>query len=191
VRLKYDGGGDWYNDPEIIPNLVEEIKKRVKDIEIINREVVLDVGDPRIRNYPFLFMTGHGKVEFSFSDAKNLRQYLENGGFLYIDDDFGMDKYIRKEIKKIFPDKELLEVPFDHPVYTLFYKFKKGLPKIHEHYEGPPKGYGIFIGTRLVLFYTYNTNISDGWTDKYGDSPDVREQAIRMGINIFLYSILY
>ncbi len=190
VRLKYDGGGDWYNDPEILPNLATEIEKRT-GIKMIKTQVVLDVGDPRIRNYPFLFMTGHGKVELSPIDAKNLREYLLNGGFLYIDDDYGMDKYIRKEIKKIFPDKELKEVPFDHPIYHIFYKFKDGLPKIHEHYPGPPKGYGIFVGKRLVLFYSYNSNISDGWTDAYGDPPEIREKAIKMGINLFLYSLLY
>ncbi|MEO0284740.1 MAG: DUF4159 domain-containing protein [candidate division WOR-3 bacterium] len=190
VRLKYEGGGDWYNDPEIIPNLSKEIEKRT-GINMIEQEVVLDVGDRRIRNYPLLFMTGHGKVELSEMDAKNLREYLESGGFLYIDDDYGMDKYIRGEIKKIFPEKELKEVPFDHAIYNIFYKFEKGLPKIHEHYEGPPKGYGIFIGDRLCLFYTYNSNISDGWTDVYGDPPEIREEAIKMGINIFLYAITY
>jgi len=190
VRLKYEGGGDWYNDPEILPNIATEIEKRT-GVKMIKNQIVLDVGDPRIRNYPFLFMTGHGKVELSSLDAKNLREYLEAGGFLYIDDDYGMDKYIRKEIKKIFPDKELVEVPFDHPIYKIFYEFKEGPPKIHEHYKGPPKGYGIFIGNRLVLYYTYNSNVSDGWTDAYGDPPEIREKAIKMGINIFLYAITY
>ncbi len=190
VRLKYDGGGDWYNDPEILPNLATEIERRT-GVKMIKSQVVLDVGDPRIRNYPFLFMTGHGKVELSPLDARNLREYLEAGGFLYIDDDYGMDKYIRKEIKKIFPDKELVEVPFDHPIYHIFYEFKEGPPKIHEHYKGPPKGYGIFIGDRLALYYTYNSNVSDGWTDVYGDPPEIREKAIKMGINIFLYAITY
>ncbi|MEN3045856.1 MAG: DUF4159 domain-containing protein [Candidatus Hydrothermales bacterium] len=190
VRLKYEGGGDWYNDPEILPNLASEIEKRLS-LKIAKSEVVLDVGDRRIRNYPFLFMTGHGNVFFSESEAKNLREYLESGGFLYIDDDYGMDKFIRREIKKIFPEKELVEVPFSHPIYNIFYTFEKGLPKIHEHYPGPPKGLGIFIGDRLVLFYTYNSNISDGWTEAHGDPPEIREEAIKMGINIFLYSITY
>jgi len=188
ARVKYYGGGDWYNDPEIIPNISKEIRKRV-GIDVDTQQAIVELSSSEIFNYPMLFLTGHGKIVLSEIEIKNLRKYLQNGGFLYIDDDYGLDKYIRKELKKVFPDKNLLEIPFEHPIYHIYYDFPDGLPKIHEHYKGPPKGYGIFLGERLVVFYTYNTNISDGWTDRHNDPPDKREQAIKMGINIILYAI--
>lgn len=188
ARVKYYGGGDWYNDPEIIPNISREIRKRI-GIDVDTQQAIVELSSSEIFNYPVLFLTGHGKIVLSEIEIKNLREYLQNGGFLYIDDDYGLDKYIRKELKKIFPDKNLLEIPFEHPIYHIYYDFPDGLPKIHEHYKGPPKGYGIFLGERLVVFYTYNTNISDGWTDRHNDPPDKREQAMKMGINIILYAI--
>ena len=191
VRIKYQGGGDWYNDPEILPNLMREIKSRVQNIDVKPEEVVLSLDDVRIFEYPFLFITGHGNIRLSEREVQNLRRYLENGGFLYIDDDYGLDKYIRRELKKVFPHKKLVKVPFSHPIYHMFYDFPEGLPKIHEHYKGPPEGYGIFINGRLAVFYTYNTNISDGWTDRHNDPPEKMEQAFRMGVNIVLYSLLY
>ncbi len=191
VRIRYQGGGDWYNDPEILPNLMREIKSRVQSIEIKSEEVVLSLDNNRIFEYPFLFITGHGNIRLSEAEIQNLRQYLENGGFLYIDDDYGLDKYIRRELKKVFPHKKLVKVPFSHPIYHMFYDFPEGLPKIHEHYKGPPEGYGIFLNGRLAVFYTYNTNISDGWTDRHKDPPEKMEQAYRMGVNIVLYALLY
>jgi len=187
ARLKYNGGGDWYNDPEIIPNLAKEINKRTS-VKVEEKEEVVDALSENLYHYPFIFMTGHGNILFSEEEAKNLRNYLLNGGFLYADDDYGMDSAFRREIKKVFPDKELVEIPLDFSIFHIFYKFDK-IPKIHEHYEGSPKAYGIFHNQRLVVFYTWNTNISDGWTDRYNDPIEKRELAIRMGINIFLYAL--
>ncbi|MEO0004717.1 MAG: DUF4159 domain-containing protein [candidate division WOR-3 bacterium] len=186
ARLKYSGGGDWYNDPEIIPNLCKELNKRT-NITALTDEAQVSLLDEKLYNYPFLFMTGHGNISFSDEEVRRLRGFLERGGFLYADDDYGMDESFRREMKKVFPNAELVELPIDHPIYHSFYHFPQGLPKIHEHYEGPPKGYGIFIGGRMAVFYTYNSNISDGWTDRYNDPPEKREEAIRMGINIIVY----
>ena len=189
ARLQYEGGGDWYNDPEVIPNLVKFIKKYI-NIDLDERQAIVKPSSKEIFNYPIVYMTGHGNVYFSEMDAKNLREYLERGGFLYVDDDYGLDNYFRREIKKVFPDKELEEIPLNHPIFNIYWKFDK-LPKIHQHDGKSPKAYGIFIGDRLVLLYTYESNISDGWTDAYNDPPEKQEEAIRMGINIVLYAILY
>lgn len=190
ARVKYRGGGDWYNDPDVLPNLAAELRKRA-GVAVAPDQAVVDVSSREIFNYPFLYLTGHGNIRLTEDEAKNLREYLENGGFLYADDDYGMDESFRREIKKVFPDRELVELPFDHPIYHLFYDFPKGLPKIHEHRPGPPHGYGIFIGDRMVVYYTYNTNISDGWTPNHNDPPEKREAAFKMGINIVLYSLTY
>ncbi|MCX7948144.1 MAG: DUF4159 domain-containing protein [candidate division WOR-3 bacterium] len=187
ARLQYDGGGDWYNDPEVIPNLVRFIKKYV-NINLSEKQAVVKPSSKDIFKYPILFMTGHGNVYFSDMDARNLREYLERGGFLYVDDDYGMDYYFRKEIKKVFPDKELEEIPTSHPIFNIYWKFDK-LPKIHQHDDKSPKAYGIFIGERLVLLYTYETNISDGWTDRHGDPLEVQETALKFGMNIVLYAL--
>lgn len=191
VRLKYRGGGDWYNDPSIIPNLANEINKRTS-ISIQTNEVVLSLSDDKLFRYPFLFMTGHGNITFSNDEVKRLRKFLENGGFLYADDDYGMDKSLRREIKKVFPDKKLIEIPDDYPIYHCFYDLN-GLPKIHKHYGGPPEGFGIFYKGRMVVFYTYDTNISDGWADPevHNDPPEKREESFKMGINIFLYALTH
>jgi hypothetical protein len=186
ARLKYGGGGDWYNDPELIPNLAQELNRRT-NIRCLTSEAQVSLMDERLYQYPFLFMTGHGNVSFSDEEVERLRRYLEGGGFLYADDDYGMDESFRRELKKVFPNSELVELPADSPIYHCFYDFPQGLPKIHEHYEGPPRGYGLFSGGRMVVFYTYNSNISDGWTDRYNDPPELREQAIRMGVNIIVY----
>ena len=190
VRVRYGGGGDWYNDPSVIPNMMTEFEKRT-GIPTKKQEVVLSLDDERIFSYPILYITGHGKIVLSEKECEMLRKYLKNGGFVYADDDYGMDMYIRQQIKKAFPNNKLVEVPFDHPIFHIFYDFKKGLPKIHEHYKGPPHGYGIFINGRLSLFYTYNTNISDGWADPdvHNDPPEKREEAFRMGTNIIYYAI--
>ena len=190
ARLKYEGGGDWYNDPEVIPNLANELNHRTS-LKVNPEQAVVTPSDPAIFKYPIVYITGHGNISFDEDDIRNLRKYLENGGFLYADDDYGMDESFRREIKKVFPDEELVEIPFDHPIYHIFYDFPNGLPKIHEHYEGPPHGYGIFYKGRMVVFYTYNTNISDGWTSRHNDPPAKREQAFRMGINIVLYALTY
>lgn len=187
-RVKYGGGGDWYNDPQAIPNLLKELKKRT-NIKCQMQQKIVTLTDDKIYETPFLFITGHGNISFTPQEVKNLRNYLLAGGFLYADDDYGMDESFRREIKKVFPDRSLVEIPFSHPIYNSFYDFsKKGPPKIHEHYEGPPKGFGIFDDYgRLMVYYTYNSNISDGWVETHDDPPHIREDAFKMGINIVVY----
>lgn len=189
ARLKYDGGGDWYNDPEIIPNLAAEVNRRT-NISVKTDEAQVSLLDEKLYQYPFLFITGHGNISFSEDEVVRLRHFLEAGGFLYADDDYGMDESFRREMKKVFPNSELVELPFDHPIYHAFYDFPQGPPKIHEHYEGPPRGYGIFVSGKMVVFYTYNANVSDGWTDRYHDPPEKREQALRMGINLIVWFVM-
>lgn len=186
ARLKYSGGGDWYNDPDAIPNLCHEIQRRTS-IQVADDEARVELMDEKLFGYPLLFMTGHGNISFSDAEVSRLRRFLESGGFLYADDDYGMDESFRRELRRVFPQNELVELPLEHPIYHQVYDFPTGLPKIHEHEEGPPHGYGIFIGGRLAVFYTFNTNISDGWTAAHDDPPEVREQAFRMGVNIVSY----
>lgn len=190
ARLKYQGGGDWYNDPDALPNLAKELNRRT-NITTYENEIVVSLTDDKLSNYPFLFLTGHGNIIFNDQEVLRLRNYLQNGGFLYADDDYGMDESFRREMAKVFPNQELVELPFSHPIYHMIYHFPNGLPKIHEHYEGPPKGFGIFYRERLVVFYTYNTNISDGWTVAHNDPPEKREQAFQMGINIIAYVLTH
>ncbi len=190
VRLKYGGGGDWYNDPSMIPNMHHFLRTRT-NIPVGQEEVRLSLMDEALYAHPILFMTGHGRIFFSEQEAQRLRTYLTHGGFLIADDDYGMDEHFRREMKKVFPDKELLEIPFSHPLYSAMVPFHAGLPKIHEHDGGPPKGFGYFHEGRLVVFYVYNTNISDGWADPevHGDPPEKREQALRMGANIIIHAL--
>lgn len=191
VRLRYSGG-DWYNDSDIIPNLAAAINTRT-ELKIPREEVILSLNDPEIYSYPFLFITGHGKIEFSKTELQNLRNYLWNGGFIYVDDDYGMDEHFREELSKAFPKHKLIQLPADHEIYTIFYELPEGLPKIHEHYKGAPKGYGLFLKGNLALFYTYNSNISDGWASPsvYRDTEELREKALKMGINIYIYAMTY
>lgn len=187
ARVEYGGGGDWYNDPEILPNITKEFNARIFPVFDTNAYSV-KLSSPEIYEYVMLFITGHDGIRFSDEEIKNLRKYLENGGFLYVDDDYGLDSAFRREIKRVFPEYELLEIPPDHPIFHIFYDIP--LPKVHEHYPGPPKAYGIFIRGRLAVLYTWNSNVSDGWTDRYGDPQDIREKAIRMGINILYYALM-
>jgi len=189
-RLKYHGGGDWYNDPSTIPNLLGFLGKNT-DIPVGKDEKKVQIMDEDLFSIPVLFMTGHGKIQFSDEEAQRLRKYLTNGGFLYADDDYGMDKYFRQQIQKVFPDKELVELPNSHPIYHIHFNFESGLPKIHEHDPGPGRGYGIFHEGRMVVYYTFNTNISDGWVDPqvHGDPPEVRTLALQMGTNIMVYAL--
>jgi hypothetical protein len=190
ARLKYEGGGDWYNDPEIVPNLAQELNKRT-NIKSDIIEKVVSLKDEELFRDPFLFVTGHGNINLSDAEVKNLRAFLTSGGFLYADDDYGMDESFRREMKKVFPDCELVELPTDHLIYHIIYDFPNGLPKIHEHYDGPPKGLGIFYQERLVVFYTWNSNISDGWTEAHNDPSEKREQAFKLGINIVAYALTH
>ncbi len=190
ARVKYSGGGDWYNDPSAEINLLRYIRTHTT----INVDPVyefVDLSTDNVFLYPVLFMTGHGTVNFTESEVRNLRAYLENGGFLYIDDDYGMDASIRKELKRVFPDQELRELPFSHPLYHAHFDFPNGLPKIHEHDAKSPQGFGLFVGTRLCVFYTVETNPSDGWADPdvHHDPPEKREAALKIGTNIVVYAL--
>jgi hypothetical protein len=189
ARLQYGGGSDWYNDPDALPNLASQIDKRT-NVEILKDQKVITLLDMELKDYPFLFMTGHGEVRFSEAERKRLKDYLQSGGFLYSDDDYGMDTTFRREIAQVFPNSQLVELPFDHPIYHIFYNFDNGPPQIHKHVDGPPKGFGLYDAGRLVIFYTYNSNPSDGWTVAHNDPEDVRERAFEMGVNIVLYALL-
>ena len=190
ARLKYQGGGDWYSNPSSLPNLLTAIKERT-NIRPAPREEIVEITDPKLFQYPYLYMTGHGNVRFTDEEIKILRTYFAAGGFLHADDNYGMDSSFRREIKKIFPDSPLTELPFDHPIYQSFYEFSDGLPKIHEHDGKPAQGFGIFYESRLVVFYTYECDLGDGWEDPdvHDDPPEKREAAFRMGINIVIYSL--
>jgi len=186
--LKYNGGGDWYANPTALKNLAAYCNENL-NTNISQDIATVEVGSPNIYNYPFIHMTGHGNVVFSNDEAKNLRNYLIGGGFLHIDDNYGMDKYIRLEIKKIFPNIELTELPASHLIYNQKYKFPKGLPKIHEHDKKRAEGLGIIYEGRLVCYYTYETDLGDGWEDQevHNDSESKRQEALKMGANIISY----
>ena len=190
ARLKYNGGGDWYNDPSAEVNLLNFINKNT-NIKVDSEYRFVDINSDEIFGYPFLFLTGHGNIVFSNEEAKRLRLYLENGGFLYVDDDYGLDKAFRREIKKVFPDKELKELPFSYGLYHVFYQFPNGVPKIHKHNGKPAQGFGIFINKRLAVFYTYESNPSDGWDDQpvHNDPPAKRLEALKFGTNIVLWAL--
>ncbi len=186
--LKYNGGGDWYANPTSLTNLIQFCNKNL-GTSIDKTPATVDAGSVEIFNYPFLHMTGHGNVVFSPQECKLLRDYMMGGGFLHIDDNYGMDQYVRREIQKIFPDKKLIEIPFSHPVYHQTFDFPNGLPKIHEHDKKPPQAFGIFHEDRLLCLYTYECDLGDGWEDKevHNDSDDARNKALRMGANILEY----
>ncbi len=190
ARLKYGGGGDWYCDPSSLPNLLKAINERTT-IRAAPKEVVVELTDPNLFKYPYLYMTGHGEVRFTEEETKILRQYLTNGGFLHADDCYGMDSSFRREMRRVFPNVPLIELPFDHAIYHSFYDFPDGLPKIHEHDNKPPQGFGIFYENRLVVFYSYETDLGDGWEDPavHNDPPEKRESALKMGINIVVYAL--
>jgi len=189
AKLKYNGGGDWYANKTSLPNLIKFCNQNL-NTNIKPDEDVVEVGSPELLSYPFVHMTGHGNVVFSDADVQNLRNYLISGGFLHIDDNYGLDKYIRKEMKKVFPEYEFVELPFDHPIYRQKYTFKNGLPKIHEHDNKPPQGFGIIHKGRLVCFYTYETDLGNGWEDSevHNDPENKRQEALKMGANILTYA---
>ena len=187
--LKYDGGGDWYANPTAIPNLIAFTNENCKTNISKNPQTVA-VNSDDIYNFPILFMTGHGNVYFSDDDINNLRNYLTSGGFLHISDNYGLDKFIRRELTRLFPDKKLQEIPSDHPIFNQTFKFPNGIPKIHEHDKKPAQGFGIFIEGRLDIFYDYETDLSDGWEDEviHNNPKEVREKALKMGANIIEYA---
>ncbi len=186
--LKYSGGGDWYANPTSLPNLVKFVNENL-GTKIIPEPGTVEVGSMDIFNYPFVHMTGHGNVVFSDMDVEILRTYLMGGGFLHIDDNYGLDPYVRREMKKVFPDQEFVELPFSHPIYHQHYSFDKGLPKIHEHDGKPAQGFGLFHDNRLVVFYTYECDLGDGWESYavHKDPEQVRLLALQMGANIISY----
>jgi hypothetical protein len=189
-RLQYDGGGDWYANPSSIPNLLDAIRERTS-LAAADRERVVRLTSPDLWEVPYIHMTGHGNVHFSDEEVVALRRYLENGGFLHADDNYGLDESFRREIARIFPGQNLIEVPLDHPVYHVFYDFPRGIPKVHEHDGLPAQAFGLFLGDRLVVFYSYQSDLGDGWEDPevHKDPAGVREAALRMGVNLFVYAV--
>ncbi len=187
--LKYNGGGDWYANPTALPNLASFCNSEIKTNFDINYATV-EVGSAELFNYPFVHMTGHGNVVFSQSEAENLRLYLIAGGFLHIDDNYGMDPFVRPAMKNVFPELDFIEIPFDHPIYHQKFVFKDGLPKIHKHDDAPPKGYGLIYEGRLVCFYSYETDLGDGWEDAevHKDPQELRLKALQMGANIVQFA---
>ncbi|MCX6240288.1 MAG: DUF4159 domain-containing protein [Bacteroidetes bacterium] len=186
--LKYNGGGDWYANPTSLPNLVKFANKNLQT-NISEEIATIEAGNPEIMNYPFIHMTGHGNVVFSEQEARNLRKYLLAGGFLHIDDNYGIDKFIRPQLKKIFPELDLIELPFSYPIYHQKYEFPSGLPKIHEHDGKPPQGFGLIWEGRLMVFYSYECDLGDGWEDQevHHDSEPTRLKALQMGSNLLSY----
>ncbi|MCI0434891.1 MAG: DUF4159 domain-containing protein [Gemmatimonadetes bacterium] len=190
AQLQYDGGGDWYANPTGLPNLLQAIRTRI-GLAVSERPASTKLTDPALWNYPFLYMTGHGNVRFSDEEVRILRAYLESGGFLHVDDNYGLDESFRRQIARVFPDIDLVEIPADHPVYHVVYDFPNGLPKIHKHDGKAPQGLGIFLAGRLVLFYSYESDLGNGWEDAgvHDVLPQVREEALRMGVNLFVFAM--
>jgi hypothetical protein len=188
AKLKYQGGGDWYANKTALPNLIAFCNREL-NMNLAPQEEIVDASSSDIFLYPYVYMTGHGNVVFSQSEAENLRKYVLGGGFLHIDDNYGMDKFIRIELKKIFPQAELTVVPFDHPVYKQKYTFTNGLPKIHEHDGKPAQGLGIFIEGRLVIYYSYESDLGNGWEDQriHNEPEAKRLEAFKMGANLIAY----
>lgn len=186
--LKYNGGGDWYANPTSVKNLIEFCNINL-NMNINPIYQIVDVGSPELYQYPFIHMTGHGNVVFSISEAENLRNYLLAGGFLHIDDNYGMDTYVRPEMKKVFPELDFVELPFSHSLYHQTYNFENGLPKIHEHDNQPARGYGLIYEGRLICYYSYESDLGDGWEDAevHKDSQYNRTLALKMGANILQY----
>ncbi|HWZ22154.1 MAG TPA: DUF4159 domain-containing protein [Cytophagaceae bacterium] len=188
AKLKYGGGGDWYANKTSLTNLIRFCNTNLKT-SLFPEEEIVETGSRELFNYPFVHMTGHGNVVFTDAEAQNLRNYLLSGGFLHIDDNYGMDKFIRLELKKVFPELELVELPFSHPIYHQKFNFPNGLPKVHEHDGKPPKGYGLLYEGRLLVYYTYECDLGNGWEDQiiYNDPEEIRQKALQMGANIISY----
>ncbi len=191
AKLKYNGGGDWYANKTSLSNLIGFCNQNLK-LNLAPDEEVVEVGSAELFSYPFVHMTGHGNVVFSDAEAKNLRKYLISGGFLHVDDNYGLDKFIRLEMKKVFPELNFVEIPFSHPIYHQRFDFPKGLPKIHEHDGKAPQGFGIFYEGRLVCFYSYECDLGNGWEDQsvHNDPEEKRQQALRMGANLISFAFI-
>lgn len=190
AAVRYGGGGDWYQAQTPLPSFLRFVREHTL-IDVAPEPDVVELGNENLFTYPFIFISGHGNIVLSDFEAERLRTYLERGGFLYIDDDYGLDPYIRRELQKVFPDEELVELPFGHPIYHQQFAFAGGLPKIHEHDDAPAQGFGIFIDNRLAVYYTYETNLSDGWEppEVHHNPDEVRRTALQMGTNILIYAL--
>ena len=191
ARLQYEGGGDWYANPSSLPNLLEAIRTRTT-LPVEETEARVTLLDERLWDYPFLHATGHGPFRLTDAEVVRLRDYLARGGFLHVDDNYGLDETFRRELARVFPDRPLVDVPLTHPIYDIVYEFPKGLPKIHEHDGKPARGLGIFIGDRLAVFYSHESDLGNGWEDvgtHAADPPELHETALRMGVNLFVYAV--
>ena len=191
AKLKYNGGGDWYANKTALPNLIDFCNREL-NTNLAEEEDIVEVGSSDLFLYPYVYMTGHGNIVFSNSEAENLRNYLIGGGFLHIDDNYGLDPFVRLEMKKVFPELEFVELPFDHPIYSEKFKFPNGIPKIHEHDGKPAQGFGLIYEGRLVCYYSYESDLGNGWEDPniHNDPEEVRLKALRMGANILTYSFV-
>lgn len=189
ARLKYNGGGDWYANKTSLPNLIEFCNQSL-GMSLAAEEEVVEPGSADLFNYPFIHLTGHGNIIFNEQEARNLRNYLIAGGFLHADDNYGMDKFLRREMKKVFPELDFVELPFNHPIYHQKFKFNNGLPKVHEHDNKPPQGFGIIYEGRVVCFYSYECDLGNGWEDQeiYNDPEITRTKALQMGANLVQYA---
>ncbi len=190
ARVKYGGGGDWYNGPTSIPNLLKFVREQT-GIHTGADEVVVEINTPRLFSFPFLFLDGHGNIRFTDREVEQLRRYLESGGFLLANDDYGMDKSFRREMKRVIPESDFVEIPFNHPIYSSFFTFPHGCPKIHEHDNLPAQGMGLFLNGKLVVFYDYQADIGDGWEDPdvHNDPPEKRLAALKMGANVIVWRL--
>lgn len=189
AKLKYNGGGDWYANKTALPNLIKFSNQQLNTNLVLEDDVV-DVGSAELFNYPFVYLTGHGNIVFSDFEAKNLRNYLTNGGFLHADDNYGLDKFFRREMKKVFPELTFVELPYNHPIYNQKFKFTNGLPKVHEHDGKPPQGFALIYNGRVVCFYTYECDLGNGWEDQevYNNPEPIRQKALQMGANILQFA---
>jgi hypothetical protein len=190
AQVQYGGGGDWYANPSGLPNLLREIRART-GLRIADRPLQLKITDPNLWNVPFIYLTGHGNIRFTEEEVAILRKYLTSGGFLHADDNYGLDESFRRELKRIFPEQELVELPASHPVYHVMYDFPNGLPKIHLHDGKRAQGFGLIHDGRVVVYYSYESDLGNGWedADRYNNAPAARESAFRMGVNLFLYAM--
>lgn len=193
ARVKYGGGGDWYSDEQSLTELLKFVRQQTL-IDVAPKEEVVELTSDKLFSYPYLYLTGHGNVHFTQEEAQRLRRYLDGGGFLHIDDNYGLDKHIRREMKKVFPEQEFVELPFDHAIYHTQFEFPNGLPKVHEHDGKPPQGFGILSSTgRLMVFYSYETDLGDGWepSSVHENPPQLRQKALQMGANILAYAMMH
>ncbi len=191
-RLKYDGGGDWYTGPTSMINLMKEVNRRLKLLTQAEN-IAVSISDPELFRYPMLYLTGHGHVKIKDQDINTLANYLNNGGFLWVNDSYGIDKYIRREIKRLYPDRDLVQLPGNHPIFNGAYEFKDGLPKIHEHDNKPPAAFALYDKGRMKILYTYESDIGDGLEDAgihKVDTPQIREEAMKMAINIVVFAMM-